>query len=195
MNRSERPPPTGMNDEPPPPEGTSPRQTAVQHQASLLRYAYSLLHDPATAQDVVQDTFLRLARADPPPPPEHLAAWLFTVCRNRARDHWRKEGRMTSLDRAEFPPPRADEPTPAAATERGEQTALALRLANRLPPLQREVVRLKFQGGLSYQEIAAVTGKTVSHVGVILHGALQTLRSELAAANALPSTKGFRHEG
>ena len=48
-----------------------------------------------------------------------------------------------------------------------------------LPLNQREVVRLKFQNQLSYQEIAAVTSLSVGNVGFLLHTALKTLRSRL----------------
>ena len=48
-----------------------------------------------------------------------------------------------------------------------------------LPALQQEVLRLKFQAGLSYQEIAEVTGKSVSHVGVLLHEGLKSIRERV----------------
>ena len=50
-----------------------------------------------------------------------------------------------------------------------------------LPDNQQEVVRLKFQDGLSYKEIAGVTGLTVSNVGFLIHTAIHTLRREFAA--------------
>jgi len=49
-----------------------------------------------------------------------------------------------------------------------------------LPPREREVVRLKFQQGLKYGEIAAVTGLSVSHVGVLIHEAMARLRKRKA---------------
>jgi RNA polymerase sigma-70 factor (ECF subfamily) len=50
----------------------------------------------------------------------------------------------------------------------------------RLPERQREVLRLRYHEGLSYQEISDITGCSVSHVGVILHSALQALRRDWA---------------
>jgi RNA polymerase sigma-70 factor (ECF subfamily) len=50
---------------------------------------------------------------------------------------------------------------------------------DRLDPSVQEVVLLKFQGGLSYREIAAITDRTVSHVGVILHEAVKEIRRSL----------------
>ena len=46
-----------------------------------------------------------------------------------------------------------------------------------LPENQQEVVRLKFQNGMSYREIATVTELSVSNVGFLLHAAIQALRA------------------
>jgi RNA polymerase sigma-70 factor (ECF subfamily) len=54
----------------------------------------------------------------------------------------------------------------------------------KLTASQQEVIRLRFQSGLSYKEISGVTGMTVNHVGVVLHNALKTLREELQTAVA-----------
>ena len=71
---------------------------------------------------------------------------------------------------------------PSSRAERAEETSqLATYLAT-LPERQQEVVRLRFQDALSYREIAVVTEASVSHVGVLLHQALATLRARMAAA-------------
>ncbi len=54
-----------------------------------------------------------------------------------------------------------------------------LKLLGTLPASQQEVVRLKFQGGLSYREISQITNLSVTHVGVLIHTALNKLRSQL----------------
>ena len=51
-----------------------------------------------------------------------------------------------------------------------------------LPERQQEVIRLKFQGGLSYREIANVMDLTVNHVGVLLHLGLKAIREKLTAS-------------
>ena len=50
-----------------------------------------------------------------------------------------------------------------------------------LKPAEREVIRLKFQESMSYQEISAVTGHSVSYVGVLIHQAVEKLRQWMAA--------------
>ncbi|MHC4958951.1 MAG: RNA polymerase sigma factor [Planctomycetota bacterium] len=147
----------------------------------LLRYANRLVGDVESARDVVQDTFLRLCRQ----PPEqleqlngYLRQWLFTVCRNRAFDVLRKEGRVETLnDDIEVPAP----DSPVRSLEQAEQSDKLLASVAALPPRQREMVHLKFSEGLSYKEIANITGASVSNVGFILHTAIKSLRQRMAA--------------
>ena len=148
-----------------------------EHEGALRRYATRLLHDEARARDVVQETLLALGRstdAELETLRPRLAAWLFTVCRRKALNILRAEGRLSPLDSA--PAALAPEADPAAALERADTRHHLLALVERLPERQREVVRLRYQEGFSYQEISDITSHTVSHVGVLLHTALQTLR-------------------
>src|SRR5262249_10130748 len=76
------------------------------------------------------------------------------------------------------------EPSPAAhspsdAAEQRDTASAVLRMLETLPENQQEVVRLKFQDGLSYKEIAAITGLSVSNVGFLIHTAIRTLRTRL----------------
>jgi RNA polymerase sigma-70 factor (ECF subfamily) len=68
------------------------------------------------------------------------------------------------------------EPGPAATIESRDTEASLIRLLDRLSPNQREVIRLKFQNDLSYQEIANITQLSVTNVGFILHTGLRKLR-------------------
>ena len=66
-----------------------------EHQAPLVRYVARLVGgDFDRAQDVVQDAFLRLCQQPEYAVRDHVVEWLYTVCRNRAVDVMRKEGRM-----------------------------------------------------------------------------------------------------
>ena len=76
----------------------------------------------------------------------------------------------------------AGEPAPVALAERNDSAAQVLGLVERLPANQQEVIRLKFQSGLSYREISRVTGLTVSHVGVLIHTGLKSIRIKLNPA-------------
>ena len=157
-------------------------QSAVaDYQSPLTRYAARLVGDPDRARDIVQDTFVKLMAQPPTAVDGHLAEWLFTVCRHRALDVLRKEGRMKRFEEGQVERVTADDPRPGRALEREETHAALLRLIDRLPSSQQEVVRLKFQNGFSYKEISRITAHSVNHVGVLIHHAVARLRAELAA--------------
>ena len=63
-----------------------------------------------------------------------------------------------------------------------EQKTNLAEVVDQLTPRQQEVLRLRIQAGLSYREIAEVTGLTVSNVGFHLHAAVRSLRDTLAVS-------------
>jgi RNA polymerase sigma factor (sigma-70 family) len=150
-----------------------------QYEGPLIRYAAQITGDLDRARDVVQDTFVRLCAEDQSRVKDCLGQWLFTVCRNRALDVQRKERRMVLLKETEIESQESAEPSPAAAAEQRENVSEVLQMLAELPPNQQEVVRLKFQNGLSYQEISRVTDLTVTNVGFLIHTAIKTLRHRL----------------
>jgi RNA polymerase sigma factor (sigma-70 family) len=101
------------------------------------------------------------------------------VCRNRALDIRRKEGHVEPLDERALEAQPSNAPSPARLLERREDLDVVLRTLDTLPASQQEVLRLKFQGGLSYREIAEVTGLTVNHVGVLLHNGIKSIRERV----------------
>lgn len=150
-----------------------------RYEGPLILYAGRILGDPERARDVVQDTFLKLCGQAPTQLDGRLAEWLFTVCRNRALDVLRKEGRMSRLADDQVAAQASHEPDPATALERHDAAARALSVLEGLPPNQREVLRLKFQNGFSYREISQISGHSVSNVGFLIHTGLKTLRQRL----------------
>ena len=71
-------------------------------------------------------------------------------------------------------------PNPSERLEGRERESQVLSCLSKLPEKQQEVIRLKFQDGLSYKEISEITGNTVSHVGVLIHNGMKTLRANMA---------------
>lgn len=153
------------------------------HQGELLCYARSFVRDEEVARDIVQETFIKLWKK--PPEPRAVRAWLYRVCRSCAIDHWRRH-HTENRHRAEMSPElfaqRPDRsPTPAQALlHRDDKGTLFAHLAT-MPERQQELLRLKFQAGLSYKEIAEATGLTVTNVGFILHTALTALKNHINA--------------
>lgn len=156
------------------------RAAVERFENPLTLYARHVLGgDAERARDVVQETFLRLIGQDRARVGPHLAEWLYTVCRNLAIDVRRKERRMDRLNDAEADSAAGDGPEPGARLENDDALSQVLRSMRLLPHNQQECIRLKFQGGLSYKEISAVTGLTVTNVGFLIHTGLKTLRTRL----------------
>ena len=154
--------------------------TAVsRYERSLVRYTSQITEDVERARDVVQDTFLRLCKQDPEKLDDHLAEWLYTVCRNRALDVREKEKRMKTMTAQQHAAQQGREARQAIAAEQSEMAGRVLEFVGTLSENQQEVVRLKFQNGLSYKEISAITQLSVSNVGYLIHTAVKKLRQEL----------------
>lgn len=149
----------------------------------LLQYATRILGDSERARDVVQETFVKLQRENRTELDHAPAKWLFTVCRNRALNICRKEKRMTYLDDEILEKRESAEPLPNERMEQNEARGFLLRIVATLPARQQELLQLKFQNDLSYQEISEITKLSVSNVGVLIHTALKTLRQKYAQAS------------
>jgi len=145
----------------------------------LLRYALRITRDLNKAEDVVQDTFLRLCSEEQSKLDGYLSQWLFTVCRNRALDVQRKDGRMQPLSDFQMDTEATEAPSPSVQAERQELSQKALQLLQNLPDNQQEVLRLKFQNDLSYKEISEITKLSVTNVGFLIHTAIKNIRQKL----------------
>lgn len=139
----------------------------------LLRYTSRFVPE-SHAREIVQDAFLKLWQQSPETVGDHLAEWLFKVCRNQAVDLLRKEKRLSRMENMEAVEDESQ--NPEATVDSTRQSSRMLRLIGGLPPEQQEVLRLKFQEDLSYKQISAITGHSVSYVGVLIHTAITRLR-------------------
>ena len=166
-----QPPPTTLTD------------SARRHGPRLRRYALSLLGDAEAARDAVADVTARCCEPGHAEAgvPRNAAAYLFAAVRHRCLSVRRKERRMSPLTDRHASRLYAADPDPADAAAIGESAARALAALCELPEAQREVLRLKFAGGLSYAEIAGVTGKSANNVSVLCHLGLKKLRAALEA--------------
>jgi len=150
-----------------------------QHEKPLCRYAYSLTRSVSSAQDAVQETFLRLCKADRSKIEGHEAAWLFQVCRSRVIDMQRKEKPMNHLTPAQEAVLAAPGKNPAETAMHRDAENLVPRLMDGLPDRQREAIRLKFQQNLSYRDIARVLDTSEGNVGFLIHTGIKTLRDQM----------------
>ena len=152
-------------------------------ESPLLGFAHQMVKDEQTAQDVVQEAFLRLQKNLGEV--EHPKAWLYTTVRRLAIDSLRKSQKVVPFprteDAAEVEPadPADPAPSPDELTEVDERTGLMRVCIERLKPREQHLVRLKFIDNLSYKQISERMEMTVSNVGYSLHHALKSLELEL----------------
>jgi RNA polymerase sigma-70 factor, ECF subfamily len=132
-----------------------------EHRAAAYAAAVHVLHDPAAAEDVVQDSFMHLWNR--PGTFDHrrgsLRGYIAMVARSRAIDRWRAQAaQATTAER--FTAVQAHQPAGSAAerTIERERSARLMSILDRLPPAQREALLLAFGGGLTMSEIAAAVG-------------------------------------
>ncbi len=153
----------------------------------LYSYVAGLLRDRAAAEDVTALAFERAFRKWDRFDPQRGSArgWLFGIARNAALDELRKRKREAPAfepDGLEAPGPVAGASVPVEETVVArEQRALLLDALGTLAPADREIVALKFFGGLSNTEIAEATGYSSSNVGTRTDRAMSRLRKALAS--------------
>lgn len=148
----------------------------ARYERPLLKHAYTFCSDRELARDAVQETFFRLIRAKDKGIPDNPAAWLFTVCRNIITDHLRRQKvvqfgwEISELDIE------TAELSPDDRLERRERDRSLVAMVEALPERERELIRLKFQAGLSYREIEEITGISQGNIGYFLHKAVKALK-------------------
>jgi RNA polymerase sigma-70 factor (ECF subfamily) len=103
-----------------------------------------------------------------------FSTWLFTIAQRVAIDHLRRHHSTVSLD--EVVHVSNEENIEALTQKRADFKRLSILLA-RLADRDQELVALKYGAGLTNRAIAGLSGLTESNVGVLLHRALQTLRT------------------
>lgn len=155
------------------------RAALERYEGPLVAYAARLTGDLEVGRDAVQDTFMRLWTAERAEIDDHLAQWLYTVCRNRALDLRAKEKRHQQAPHLVLlqSPNGHHHATPAAEHETRDRIAAAI---DTLPPDQQEPLRLKFEHGLTYREIAAVLHISAATVSNRIAAALAAVRDQLA---------------
>jgi RNA polymerase sigma-70 factor (ECF subfamily) len=165
-------------------DGESLSAFLMRYQHSLVRFARRLLGDPDAAQDVVQETFIQVARY-----PRRLLDvaschnWLLKVARNLGISRIRKDSRArrhAEAARDRLAADAAARQEAAAARLEAEELREKVRgEIDRLKPRYREVLLLKVQEEKTYREIAEITGLSVTNVGYLLHRAMKELSIRL----------------
>jgi len=185
-------------------EGREPSSECYQQFIELLwraygrkvhLFAYAWLKNDADARDVCQDAFLRMiewiqTHRGETPPKVNFPAWLRRIARNLIISRFRRPALVRQWPRepaddgegpgefADWPDERT--PDPLEAVTRAEQVEMLRTCIEMLPVKRREMIRMRWFRGMSYNDIAEETRMPVGTVGVQLHRAHQQIRECVA---------------
>ncbi len=161
-----------------------------QYQHRLLRYLVYLAGNRELAEDLFQETWIRvLERGHQYDGKHEFATWLYAVARNLTIDYLRKksplslDGLMEDEEHAGFEP--ADtRPQAWELVQQREQAERVSAVLVSIPAECRETLVLRFQEGLALDEIARVTGAPLGTVKSRLYRGLNMLMTRLKGAQA-----------
>jgi RNA polymerase sigma-70 factor (ECF subfamily) len=162
-------------------ENISFRTTVLPLSDKLFRLALRITMNKAEAEDVVQDTLLKVwEHREEWEQINNLEAFAIATCRNRALDVMKRAGRNTEkLDEmAHF-----SSQTPQEQLEANEQISLVNRLMDDLPEVQRTIMLLRDIEGKTYQEIAQMLDISETQVKVYLHRARTKIKERIWTIN------------
>ncbi|RCW44181.1 sigma-70 family RNA polymerase sigma factor [Paenibacillus prosopidis] len=166
------------------------RQQFNQHYPSVRRKLFALIRDEAAAEDLAQETFLRLYR-NPPDQPEAIGGWLHRVLTRLAYDYMDKKARERAITQKQEQNIMAQ----PHAVQSNEQTVIALDERERvqgwlesLPERDKQMLLLRYEG-YSYAEIAEQLQVRQPQVGTMLRRAGERLKR-----HALQAEGAMSHE-
>ena len=169
------------------------RELVVRFERPVYSLIARMIQDPATAEDLAQEAFVKAYRSlRSYDPSRKLSSWLFKIAHNTTIDHLRRN--VPDTVPLEAPPDHEEGrgglaavladgsvEDPAAAAERRDMARSLERAVARLRPEYRESVVLFYIEGASYQEICEATGLPLGTVKTNLHRARKELAQEMAA--------------
>ncbi|MDE1169604.1 MAG: RNA polymerase sigma factor [Verrucomicrobium sp.] len=147
------------------------------YQQRIAGFIFSLTGETAVIEDLAQQVFLKMLRGlHQLKDSERFEAWLFRLARNVClthlrRERWRRRF-VPFLSHHDTP---AEEPPPAEESSRADWLRSAILS---LPPEQRELLALSQAGDLSYEDLARLTGSSVSSVKSRLFRARKSLKAQ-----------------
>ena len=148
-----------------------------RHQNAVYAFACRMLQDPQEAEDVAQETFLRMYQTSRRyRPTASLRAYLLRITKNICIDHFRKK-RPELMD--DLPDP-ATPQTPQDLLEGAVTVKYLEKAIDRLPVNQRTALLLRHTEQLSYSRIAEVMDVSIGAVESLLVRARRTLKQRLA---------------
>ena len=167
------------------------RELVERWERPVFAFLVRMLGSPEEAEDLCQDTFLRLIKAaDRYQPAGRFQSWLFRIAGNLARSRLRRRRvlRWLPLVGEQDQAPAQEPDALDDLVDRQERAAVRAAIG-RLPARQRQALVLKQYQELSYQEIAEAMETSVASVQMLLHRATTALRKELSRRGNLARRK------
>jgi RNA polymerase sigma-70 factor (ECF subfamily) len=162
-----------------------------QYQHRLLRYLVYLVGNRELAEDLFQETWIRvLERGSQYDGKHEFSTWLYAVARNLTIDYLRRkravslDGLMEERDEGWVPEPADTRPLALEALQQNELAERISAALGSIPAAYRETVVLRFREDLALEEIATVTGVKLGTVKSRLYRGLSLLMSRLKGAQA-----------
>lgn len=155
-----------------------------EHARSLYRYVVGMTGSPDVAEDVVQETFIRLVERAPKE--TAIRSWLFQVATNLSRDTHRRDARHARL-LAEAPRDATHGDGPAdtsSAALAADARSMALNALSGLTERDRTVLLMR-EEGFTHAEIARAVGTTEKSVGTLIARAMTRLAAILQERNVI----------
>ena len=165
-------------------------ELVIPHRNAAFNLAYWILQSRDDAEDAVQDAFLRAFRAFETFSGVGARSWLLAIVRNvaysaldarkRSRSLIMPSEEMRSLNVSNLEQMPSDDPSPEEVVTAGHEHVRLLNELARLPLIHRDILVLREMEGLSYAEIAQITGTAIGTVMSRLSRARAELRGALA---------------
>jgi len=158
-----------------------------RYSGRIYNFALRFLKNAEAAEDATQEVFVKMMRhANQFQGDAKLSTWLFSITANWCRDYLRKadnKAKETEDVLVQLPAP--SDQSPDRTLEQRENEALIKRALQALTPEQREAILLSRYQGLSYAEIAQISGCSEGAVKTRVFRAMETLKKAL-----VPETRG-----
>lgn len=172
-------------------------EVASRYGRKIYRIAYRLTGDPDDARDLTQDVFVRVYRNLDKYQPGTFDGWLYRITKNLFLDKVRKHRRMRlePLPEEDWRQPEESSPGPQERLEAGQLRGDIEQALTQLPPDFRTAVVLCDIEGLTYDEIADVTGWPLGTVRSRIHRGRRRLRRTLLTGSPAHPAAGKRSTG